>query len=148
RAKFTGSAEKVVNLFSFIAEELREYLARLGARTIDEIVGRADLLAQVSRGGAHLDDLDLNPLLARADLLPAERKSRTQWRNPVPDTLDARMVEDAKAVFEHGEKMQLTYTVRNTQRAIGTRFSAHIVRRFGMTGLPPDHVTVRLRGSA
>ncbi|HEY8351230.1 MAG TPA: glutamate synthase-related protein, partial [Sphingomonadales bacterium] len=148
REKFVGTPEKVVNLFSFIAEELREYLAKLGARTIDEIVGRSDLLVQVSRGGAHLDDLDLNPLLARADVLPIERTGRKEWRNPVPDTLDARMVEDAKAVFEHGEKMQLTYTVRNTQRAIGTRFSAHIVRRFGMKGLPPGHVTVRLRGSA
>ncbi|MDA5192983.1 glutamate synthase large subunit [Alphaproteobacteria bacterium LMG 31809] len=148
RKKFIGTPEKVVNLFSFIAEEVREILASLGARTLDEIIGRSDLLAQVSRGAAHLDDLDLNPLLARADFTPGDRKTRAVWRNPVPDTLDAQMVEDAQAVFEHGEKMQLTYTVRNTQRAIGTRFSSHIVRRFGMTGLKPGHITVRLRGSA
>jgi glutamate synthase (NADPH/NADH) large chain len=147
RKKFVGTPEKVVNLFSFIAEEVREILAKLGARSIDEVLGRSDLLIQVSRGAAHLDDLDLNPLLARTDTVPADRKTRP-WRNPVPDTLDAKMVEDAKAVFEHGEKMQLTYTVRNTQRAIGTRFSSHIVRRFGMTGLKPGHITVRLRGSA
>ncbi len=148
REKFIGTPERVVNLFSFIAEEVREILASLGARSLEEILGRSDLLAQVSRGAAHLDDLDLNPLLARADFSSHDRKNRAIWRNPVPDTLDAQMVEDAKAVFEQGEKMQLTYTVRNTQRAIGTRFSSHIVRRFGMTGLAPGHITVRLRGSA
>ncbi len=148
RKKFTGTPEKVVNLFSFVAEEVREIIAKLGYRTIDDIIGRSDLLAQVNRGAAHLDDLDLNPLLARVDVAPGDRKTRATWRNPVPDTLDAKMVEDAKAVFEQGEKMQLTYTVRNTLRAIGTRFSSHIVRRFGMTGLKPGHITVRLRGSA
>ena len=66
----------------------------------------------------------------------------------MPDTLDARMIEDAGPLFEVGEKMQLTYNVRNTYRAIGTRLSAMITRKFGMTGLQPGHVTVRLRGSA
>ncbi|RMF08877.1 MAG: glutamate synthase large subunit, partial [Alphaproteobacteria bacterium] len=148
REKFVGTPEKVVNLFSFIAEEVREILSRLGVRSLEEIVGRSDLLSQVSRGAPHLDDLDLNPLLTRADGIVGERQKKAVYRNPVPDTLDARMVEDAKAVFERGEKMQLTYSVRNTQRAIGTRFSSHIVRRFGMDGLKPGHITVRLRGSA
>ncbi|WP_371514858.1 glutamate synthase-related protein [Brevundimonas denitrificans] len=67
RAMFTGTADKVVNLFSFIAEETREVLASLGLRSLDEAVGRTDLLRQVSRGGAELDDLDLNPLLVRVD---------------------------------------------------------------------------------
>ena len=67
RAKFTGTPEKVVNLFSFIAEEVREILAQLGYRSLIEIVGRSDLLKQVSRGARYLDDLDLNPLLARPD---------------------------------------------------------------------------------
>ncbi|MEJ2026612.1 MAG: glutamate synthase large subunit, partial [Limibacillus sp.] len=66
REKFTGTPEKVVNLFSFIAEEVREILAELGARSLDEIIGRTDLLKQVSRGAEHLDDLDLNPLLVTA----------------------------------------------------------------------------------
>ena len=67
RAKFTGSPEKVIHLFTFIAEEVREILSRLGAKTLQEIVGRTELLAQVSRGAEHLDDLDLNPLLVQAD---------------------------------------------------------------------------------
>src|SRR3546814_12264406 len=58
------------------------------------------------------------------------------------------MIRDAKAVFERGEKMQLTYTVRNTHRAVGTRLSSEIVRKFGMNGLAEGHVHVRLRGSA
>jgi glutamate synthase (NADPH/NADH) large chain len=65
----------------------------------------------------------------------------------VPDTLDALIEKDAHALLDHGEKMQLTYTVRNTMRSIGARMSSHIVRKFGMTGLPAGHLTLRLRGS-
>ena len=148
RAKFTGSPEKVINLFTFIAEEVREILASLGFRTIEEIVGRTDLLAQVSRGGEHLDDLDLNPLLVRADVGRNKPYCTVQGRTEVPDTLDAQIVRDAAALLERGEKMQLTYTVRNTARAIGSRTSSHIVRKYGMTGLAPGHLTVQLRGSA
>ncbi len=66
----------------------------------------------------------------------------------VPDTLDAQIVRDAAPLLERGEKMQLTYTVRNTARAIGARTSSHIVRKFGMAGLAPGHLTVQLKGSA
>ncbi|WP_114392419.1 glutamate synthase large subunit [Oleisolibacter albus] len=148
RKKFTGTAEKVVNLFSFIAEEVREILASLGFRTLEEVIGRSDLLHQVSRGAAHLDDLDLNPLLAVADPGEYARFCTQTGRNEVPDTLDAQMIKDAKSLFEEGEKMQLAYNSQNTYRAIGTRMSAMITRKFGMTGLQPGHVTVRLRGSA
>ncbi|MBV1901008.1 MAG: glutamate synthase large subunit, partial [Kordiimonadaceae bacterium] len=148
RAKFDGSADKVVNLFSFIAEETREILAELGFERLEQVIGRTDLLHQVSRGADHLDDLDLNPLLVQVGARHAPTVCTLKGRNPVPDTLDAQMIEDAKAVFEKGEKMQLTYSVQNTLRAIGTRFSSEITSKFGMTGLKPGHVTVRLRGSA
>ncbi len=148
RQKFGGSPEKVVNLFSFIAEEVREILASLGFRSLKEVIGRTDLLHQVSRGAAHLDDLDLNPLLAQADAGEHARYCTVEGRNEVPDTLDAQMIADARPLFEDGEKMQLQYNIRNTHRAIGTRFSSLITRRFGMFGLKPNHVTVRLRGSA
>jgi glutamate synthase (NADPH/NADH) large chain len=148
RAKFTGTPDKVINLFSFVAEEVREILAELGFRSLQEIIGRTDLVAQVSRGGEHLDDLDLNPLLVHVD--PGQHApycSMTE-RNAVPPTLDADIVRDAAPMLERGEKMQLTYTVRNTARAIGSRVSSHIVRKFGMTGLAPGHLTVKLKGSA
>ncbi|MGH7123294.1 MAG: glutamate synthase-related protein, partial [Stellaceae bacterium] len=148
RAKFTGTPEKVVNLFSFVAEEVREILAALGARNLNEVIGRTDLLTQVSRGGHHLDDLDLNPILAQADPGEYTRYCTLEGRNEVPDTLDAQMIKDAKALFDVGEKMQLTYNIRNTHRAVGTRFSAMVTKRFGMVGLQPGHITVRLRGSA
>ncbi len=148
RKKFEGNADKVVNLFTFMAEEVREILARLGVRTLDELIGRTEFLRQVSRGAEHLDDLDLNPLLAKVEA-PAGKNhfNIPTHRNPVPDSLDAQMLADAAPVFERAEKMQLTYSVRNTMRAIGTRFSSELTRRYGMTGLAPDHVTVRLRGS-
>jgi glutamate synthase (NADPH/NADH) large chain len=148
RAKFEGSPEKVINLFSFIAEEVREILASLGFRRLEEVIGRTDLLQQVSRGSDDLDDLDLNPILAQADPGPYARFCTLDGRNEVPETLDAQMIADARALFDRGEKMQLQYNIRNTHRAIGTKLSSHITRRFGMTGLAENHVTVRLRGSA
>jgi glutamate synthase (NADPH/NADH) large chain len=148
RAKFTGTPEKVINLFSFIAEEVREILAELGFKTLRDGVGRTDLLAQVSRGGEHLDDLDLNPLLVRTDPGANPPYSTVDGRNEVPPTLDHDIVRDAAPLLERGEKMQLTYTVRNTARAIGSRVSSHIVRKFGMTGLAAGHLTVQLKGSA
>ncbi|MCP5432077.1 MAG: glutamate synthase large subunit [Alphaproteobacteria bacterium] len=150
RKKFTGTPDKVVNLFTFIAEEVREILARLGVKSLKDIIGRTDLLVQVSRGAEHLDDLDLNPLLVQADPGPNKRYCvlKPGERNPVGDTLDAQIERDAAPFFEHGEKMQLTYSIRNTQRAIGARTSSRIVRRFGMATLPHGHLTLRLKGSA
>ncbi|MDC0074554.1 glutamate synthase large subunit [Alphaproteobacteria bacterium] len=148
RKKFEGSPEKVVNLMSFIAREVREILARLGYSRLEDIIGRTDLLSQVSRGSPHLDDLDLNPLLVRPDIEDVPRIFSIEGRNEVPDTLDKKMIEDAKEVFERGEKMQLAYSIRNTQRAIGTRFSSMLVRKFGPNGLKAGHITLQLRGSA
>ncbi len=148
RAKFEGSPEKVINLFSFIAEDVRFILASLGVRRLADVIGRTDLLHQVNRGSEYLDDLDLNPLLVQADPGPHARYCTLEGRNEVPETLDAQMIADAAPLFERGEKMQLQYNVRNTHRAIGTKFSSKVVRKFGMTGLRPDHLTVRLRGSA
>ncbi|WP_230772665.1 glutamate synthase large subunit [Sphingomonas sp. Leaf4] len=149
RAKFTGTPEKVINLMTFIAEEVREILSRLGVRSLNEVVGRTEFLRQVSRGAEHLDDLDLNPILAKVDAEESERRfSLSTFRNAVPDSLDAQMIKDAAAVFSRGEKMQLTYSVRNTHRAVGTRLSSEITRTFGMSKLADGHVTVRLRGSA
>jgi glutamate synthase (NADPH) large chain len=149
RKKFTGTPEKVINLMTFIAEEVREILARLGYRSLDEVIGRTELLRQVSRGAEHLDDLDLNPILAKVDAPEDKRRFNLPTpRNEVPDSLDAQILHDAKPVFERREKMQLTYTVRNTHRAVGTRLSAEITSLFGMSTLNDGHVHVRLRGSA
>jgi glutamate synthase (NADPH/NADH) large chain len=149
RGKFTGNADKVVNLITFYATEVRELLASIGARSLDDVIGRADLLAQVSRGSAHLDDLDLNPLLITVDGAGEIKYDRNKPRNAVLDTLDAEIVRDAERFLKDGEKMQLSYAVQNTHRTVGTRTSSHIISRFGMNNqLQPDHLTVKLTGSA
>ena len=149
RDKFTGNADKVVNLITFYAQEVREILASIGARSLDEVIGRADLLTQVSRGSAHLDDLDLNPMLITVDGAHDIVYNRDKPRNAVPDTLDAEIVRDAARFLRDGEKMQLSYAVQNTHRTVGTRTSSHIVQNFGMRNtLQPDHLTVKLQGSA
>ncbi|NBX04254.1 MAG: glutamate synthase large subunit, partial [Alphaproteobacteria bacterium] len=148
RAKFDGTVDKVINLFSFVAEEVREILASLGFSHLDEVVGRSDLLMQVSRGSEDLVDLDLNTLLAQADAGSNKRYFTLEGRNEVPDTLDAQMLKDAHDALERGEKIQLTYAISNTMRSIGTRLSSMMVRRFDTATLHPDHVTLRLRGTA
>jgi len=147
RAHFSGSPDKVVNLMSFIAEDVREILASLGLKSLDQAIGRTDLLKQVSRGASHLDDLDLNPLLVQVDTdTPVVYKPNR--REPVPDTLDAQILRDAEPFFERGEKMQLEYGVENTTRAIGARASSRITRKFGMQSLPEGRLHIRLEGSA
>ena len=147
RAKFDGSVEKVINLFSFIAEEVREILASLGVRTLNEVIGRTDLLTQVLRGDDDLVDLDLNRILAQIDPGDELRYAGHRERVEVAESLDVHMIKDAEHALDSGEKVQLTYTANNTQRAIGTRLSAEILSRFG-DSLSPEHVHIRLRGSA
>jgi glutamate synthase (NADPH/NADH) large chain len=131
---------------SFIAEEVREILAQIGFRRLEEVIGRTELIEQISRGAEHLDDLDLNPLLVRVDS-PYPSYCTQLGRNEPPPSLDHQFVDDAPGFFERGEKRQLDVAVRNTQRAIGARASAHVVRKFGMNELPEGQLSVNLRGS-
>ena len=146
RSKFTGTVDKVVNLMSFVAEEVRELLATLGARTLNEIVGRTELLQQVNRGGEDMVDLDLNTLLTQADAGSHARYCTLAGRNEVPDTLDVEMLDAVAEALNKSEKIQLAYTVRNTMRSIGTRISSLVVRHGGAAYA--DQITLRLRGSA
>jgi glutamate synthase (NADPH/NADH) large chain len=102
RDKFTGSADKVVNLITFYAQEVREILASIGARSLSDVIGRADLLSQVSRGADNLDDLDLNPLLIKVDGSNQLVYDRSKIRTEVPDTLDAEIVSDAARFLNDG----------------------------------------------
>ena len=115
--KFEGTPEKVINLFSFIAEDVRGILASLGFRTLKEIIGRTDLLHQVSRGADYLDDLDLNPILAQADPGPHARYCTREGRNEVPETLDAQMIDDAAAVLRRTAKRCSCSTTSATRTA-------------------------------
>ncbi len=146
RKKFTGSPEKVIHLMTFIAEEVRELLSLLGMRSLTEVIGRTDLIEQISRGAEHLDDIDLNPLLVRVDS-PHPPYCTREGRNEPPASLDHEFLRDAPSFFERGDKRQLDFAVRNTQRAIGARASAHVTRKFGMTTLPEGRLSVHLSGS-
>ena len=149
RDKFSGSAEKVVHLITFYAQEVQEILASIGAHSLDEVVGRVDLLHQVSRGSAHLDDLDLNPMLIMVDGAKEAQLNRSRNRTEVDDTLDIQVINDAARFFQNGEKMQLSYAVKNTDRTIGTRASSHVVNKFGMNNeLQSNQLTLKLTGSA
>ena len=148
RARFPGTADHVVNLMTFIAEETREILAGLGASSLDDVIGRADLLDQVSRGAAHLDDLDLNPILIRADAGERPMRSSRLGRTEVVDTLDQKILPELTAFLKRGERVHLSWPVRNTDRAVGTRISSHIVRKFSQDDLTTDHISLALTGSA
>ncbi len=148
RKRFMGTPEKVINLMTFIAEEVREYLAKLGYNSLEEIIGHTELLYQVSHG-IDLDDLDLNPLLVQADpMSPRMTCTLGDGRNEVPDTLDKTILEDAAPLFEKRQKIALSYNVQNVHRAVCTRLSSKITRKFGQDALPEDHVSIRLTGSA
>ena len=148
RKKFTGTPEKVVNLFTFIAEEVREILAELGFKTLDEVIGRTDLLRQVSRGASNLDDLDFNPLLVQADPGDNPRFCKDKIRNEVPDTLDKQILIDALPIIQSGQKIELSYTIRNTDRTVGARLSSHLVTNFKDKVFSENQIKIKLRGSA
>jgi glutamate synthase (NADPH/NADH) large chain len=147
RKKFAGTPEKVINLFTFIAEEVREILASLGFFSLKDIIGRADLLYQLNRGSSDLDDLDLNPILTKIDSDIGDYGFKTQNRNPVKENIDNQIINDASALFENKEKVQLTYNIKNTDRAIGTLLSSKVTRKYGMHNLPDDHMILKLKGT-
>ena len=148
RKKFTGTPEKVVNFFRFVAEEVREILASLGFKNLNEIIGRTELLKQVSRGSSNLDDLDLNPLLVKTD--PGENTRYCEKRNinPVPDTLDEQIWKDIKSEIIKNKIIECEYEVENTHRAVGTRLSHYVYKKFGNNALTQDNIIINLNGSA
>jgi len=148
RKKFTGTPEKVVNLFTFIAQEVREILANLGFKTLNEIVGRTDLLKQVSRGASNLDDLDLSPLLVQADPGEHNRYCEPDLINEVPNTLDSQIYKDIKNLLGKKNKIKLSYKVKNVHRAVGTRLSHYIFKKFNKEEIEKNSITIDLLGSA
>jgi glutamate synthase (NADPH/NADH) large chain len=148
RKKFTGTPEKVVNLFTFIAQEVREILAELGFKNLNEIIGRTDLLRQVSIGTSNLDDLDLNPLLVQADPGENKRYCASNLINKVPSTLDEKIYEDIKNSITQENKIRSSYKIKNIHRAVGTRLSHYIFKSFGNKGIKENIVEINLSGSA
>jgi len=148
RKKFTGTPEKVVNLFTFIAEEVREILASLGFQNLKEIIGRTDLLKQVSRGTSNLDDLDLSPLLVQADPGKNKRYSNPELINKIPESLDEKIYDDIKNLIGKKNNIKRDYKIRNTNRAIGTRLSHYIYKKISKEKIGKNFITINLFGCA
>ncbi len=144
RRRFAGTPEQIVTYFLYVAEELREILASLGLRSLDEAIGRTDLLRQ--RGG---EPLDLSALIAPAEgPVGALQRGLETGRHVVDARLDRSLLSRAARAIEHGEPVELESTISNTDRAVGTFLSGEIARRASRDGLEPGTIALRLRGTA
>jgi glutamate synthase (NADPH/NADH) large chain len=150
RARFSGKPEFVVNFFEFIAEEVREYLARLGFRTLEEIIGRADLLDTVE-AVEHwkASGLDLSPILYTPPLPEGAALSCvTRQDHGLEKALDNTLIQLAEGALEEGRPVHLDLPIRNVNRTVGTMLGYEVTRRWGGEGLPEDTIDISFRGSA
>ncbi len=150
RARFSGKPEFVVNFMEFIAQEVREYLAELGFRTLDEAIGRAELL-DVERAVWHwkASGLDLAPILQGPDFADDEpRRNARAQDHELDEHFDVQLIERAQDVIRHGGRIDIDLPVRNTARAVGTMLGHHVTVAHGQNGLPSGSIVVNLTGSA
>lgn len=147
RARFEGKPEHIINFLRFIAQELREYMALLGFKTVDEMVGRVERLEFNPEIKAEkISKLDFSKLLAP---LPADAVRRCVVRQEKEKThFDEALLPMIENTLKTGLKTTLSSAVRNTDRTVGAGLSGEIVRRFGAQGLPEDSITLELTGSA
>jgi glutamate synthase (NADPH/NADH) large chain/glutamate synthase (ferredoxin) len=150
RKRFNGTPEHVVNFFFFVAEEVREIMASLGMRTMDELIGRSDLLeADGAIEHWKARGIDLSNILAQVKLPEGAPLHRIRGPEPVlEDALDWDIVEAAREAIEDGGKVQLERPVRNVNRCVGGILSSTIAERHGAEGLPADSIHVEFHGSA
>ena len=148
REKFTGTPEKVVNLFKFVATEVREILASLGFKSINEIIGRTDLLSQVNKGASNLDDLRLKSFISSSRSGENLRYCKDNHINKVPETLDEKIWSDIKDRINVSDKNNFEYEIENTSRSVGTRLSHHVYKKFGNEKLNDETINIKLNGSA
>jgi glutamate synthase (NADPH/NADH) large chain len=153
RARFNGKPEFVENFFTFIAEEIRRYLAELGFRSIDEAVGHAEVL-DTAPGVAHWKSrgLDLSPIFAvPTDAHGAKLTQRRRLRDQdhgLEQALDRTLIQLAEGALEDAHPVRLELPVRNVNRTVGTLLGSEVTRRYGATGLPDDTIHITLTGSA
>ncbi|MDU0368638.1 glutamate synthase large subunit [Microbacterium sp. KSW4-17] len=150
RQRFTGKAEYIVNFMEFIAQEVREYLAALGYRSIDEIVGRSELLdANEAIQHWKARGLNLAPILEGPRFADDEpRRHARNQDHELDDHFDVQLIERAQDVIAHGGQLTIDLPIRNTARAVGTMLGHHVTKARGEHGLPENSIDVRLTGSA
>ncbi len=148
REKFTGTPDKVVNLFTFIAQEVREILAALGFTSLNQVIGRTDLLRQASKASPNLDDLDLSPLFVQADAGDNERYCEHKKINKVSDTLDKIIWTEIEDRVGNIKIIKKEYVIKNTHRAVGAKISHHLYTKYGYNKLEDEFLTLQFNGSA
>ncbi|MEM1057800.1 MAG: glutamate synthase large subunit [Verrucomicrobiota bacterium] len=151
RGKFKGSPDMVVTFFNGVAEETRQILARMGARSINDIIGRTDLLVQREvPDHPKANTLDLTRLLAMPELEETAKRYHTWERNDKEEDrpLDAVILQDAKSSLQTKTPIKLDYKIKNTNRSVGAMLSGEIAYRYGDHDMPEGTLDVTLRGSA
>jgi glutamate synthase (NADPH/NADH) large chain len=150
RKKFSGKPEYVVNFFFYVAEEVRELMARLGVRKLNELIGRTDLL-DMRKGIEHwkAQGLDFSRIFYMPKM-PADVAlyNRERQSHGLEKALDQRLIELAQPALQRGEKVSIETPIRNINRTVGTMLSNEIALRYGHAGLPDDTIHVRFAGSA
>ncbi|MBS1933447.1 MAG: glutamate synthase large subunit [Bacteroidetes bacterium] len=150
RKRFSGNADYVVNLFKFLTQELREIMAELGFRTIDEMVGQVDCLGMRENiNHWKYKKLDLSPILYKepASLYTGLHKQEEQDHG-LADILDWKLLDAAKPALEHQQKVFAAFNVKNTDRTIGTVLSNEISKKYQSKGLPEDTIHFKFTGTA
>jgi glutamate synthase domain-containing protein 2/glutamate synthase domain-containing protein 3 len=149
RERFAGLPEHVVRYFHFVAEELREIMAKLGFRTVDEMIGRVDRL-EPNRAIDHWKTrgLDFSGLLHKPDVDHAIRQCVPQDWSLLDDVLDVKLLELAAPALERGEKVRVELPIRNVDRTVGTILGAEVSKKYGEAGLPEDTIELNFKGSA
>ncbi|KAF9334403.1 glutamate synthase [NADH] [Podila minutissima] len=151
REKFAGSPEHVINFFYYVAEELRTIMAKLGFRTINEMVGRTDVLVvDEARRNPKTANIDLSPILTPAHTLrPGAATFNVRKQEHMHHTrLDNKFISEAQEALNTGRRVELEGRVVNTDRALGTTVSYHVSSKYGENGLPDDTIHINLKGSA
>jgi len=150
RRKFTGQPEHVVNYFFFVAEELREYMAQLGIRKVDDLIGRSDLL-DMKHGITHwkAQGLDFSRIFHQPDV-PAgvARFQAEEQEHGLEKALDNQLIAQARDALEHKTPVVIESAIKNVNRTVGTMLSHEVAKRYGQAGLPANTITVKLKGSA
>ncbi len=150
RKMFTGQPEHVINFFFFVAEQVRGYMAQMGFRTVDEMVGRVDMLdTRPAVDHWKASKLDLSALLYAPEVPSRVSRRCTQAQDHgLEAALDYTLIADAKPALEAGQPVRIALLIRNVHRATGAMLSGEVARRYGSAGLPDDTIQIALAGSA
>ena len=148
RAHFRGHYKYVINYFTFLAQEVREYLAQIGARSLNEIVGHTELIVpRHEQGGTKAAALDFSRLLFKEQGDTTLYHTKEQ-KHDLNDVLDQQLIRGAQRAITDGEEVNLDFAIKNTDRAVGAMLSGMIAEKYGNAGLPDKTVNVKFKGSA